>query len=55
MRVLIRAHNEEGSIGTMLNALLARSRVPDRIVMIADNCTDRTELALRPAAARNPG
>lgn len=40
----------KGSIGTALNALLARGWVPDLIVVIADNCSDGNELALRPAA-----
>ena len=43
MLVLIPAHNEEASIGRNLHALLTQTRVPDRIVVIADNCTDRTE------------
>jgi len=47
MVVLIPAHNEEASIGAMLNALLGQTRVPDRIVVIADNCTDRTEQIAR--------
>ena len=41
--VLIPAHNEEAAIGKNLHALLTQTRVPDRIVVIADNCTDRTE------------
>jgi poly-beta-1,6-N-acetyl-D-glucosamine synthase len=45
--VLIPAHNEESSIGNVLNALLTQSRVPDRIVVIADNCTDKTEQIAR--------
>ena len=47
MLVLIPAHNEEASIGRALNALLGQTRVPDRIVVIADNCTDRTEQIAR--------
>ncbi|QNG36300.1 glycosyltransferase family 2 protein [Geodermatophilaceae bacterium NBWT11] len=43
MLVLIPAHNEEATIGRTLEALLTQSRVPDRIVLLADNCTDRTE------------
>ena len=43
MLVLIPAHNEEASIGKNLHTLLTQTRVPDRIVVIADNCTDRTE------------
>jgi biofilm PGA synthesis N-glycosyltransferase PgaC len=45
--VLIPAHNEEDSIGNVLNALLTQTRVPDRIVLIADNCTDKTEAIAR--------
>jgi glycosyltransferase involved in cell wall biosynthesis len=45
--VLIPAHNEEATIGKNLNALLTQTRVPDRIVVIADNCTDRTEQIAR--------
>jgi hypothetical protein len=36
MLILIPAHHEEASSGTMLNALLAQTRVPDRVVVIAD-------------------
>jgi hypothetical protein len=43
MLVLIPAHNEEATIGRNLHALLTQTRVPDRIVVVADNCTDRTE------------
>jgi hypothetical protein len=53
MVVLIPAHNEQASIGNMLNALLAQTRVPDRIVVIADHCTDETEqIARRSAGSR---
>ncbi len=45
--VLIPAHNEENSIGNVLNALLTQTRVPDRIVVIVDNCTDKTEQIAR--------
>src|SRR3954468_10639725 len=40
--VLIPAHNEEASIGATVQALLRQERIPDRIVVIADNCTDET-------------
>lgn len=45
MRVvaLIPAHNEASSIASTIEALLSQSRVPDRIVVIPDNCTDQTE------------
>jgi poly-beta-1,6-N-acetyl-D-glucosamine synthase len=45
--VLIPAHNEEASIASVLNALLTQTRIPDRIVVIADNCTDKTEQVAR--------
>jgi len=41
--VLVPSHNEEESIGDVLNALLNQTRPADRIVVICDNCTDRTE------------
>lgn len=47
MLVLIPAHNEEATIAKTLDALLTQSRVPDRIVVIADNCTDGTETIAR--------
>jgi len=40
--VLVPAHNEVDTIGNTLNALLSQSRPADRIVVIADNCTDDT-------------
>lgn len=43
MLVLVPAHDDEATIGRTLEALLTQSRVPDRIVLLADSCTDRTE------------
>jgi biofilm PGA synthesis N-glycosyltransferase PgaC len=40
--VVVPAHNEEGSIARTLTALLGQTRRPDRIVVVADNCTDKT-------------
>jgi cellulose synthase/poly-beta-1,6-N-acetylglucosamine synthase-like glycosyltransferase len=40
--VLVPAHNEEVSLPHTLNALRDQTRPPERIVVIADNCTDRT-------------
>jgi cellulose synthase/poly-beta-1,6-N-acetylglucosamine synthase-like glycosyltransferase len=40
--VLIPAHNEEGSISATLTSLLSQSRRPDRIIVVADSCTDST-------------
>lgn len=39
---LIPAHNEEQSIASTIEALLAQERVPDKIVVLPDNCTDNT-------------
>lgn len=40
--VLIPAHNEEVHLGETIKALLEQSRRPDRIIVVADNCTDDT-------------
>jgi poly-beta-1,6-N-acetyl-D-glucosamine synthase len=40
--VLIPAHDEEGCISETLASLKAQSHPPERIVVVADNCTDRT-------------
>jgi cellulose synthase/poly-beta-1,6-N-acetylglucosamine synthase-like glycosyltransferase len=42
LTVLIPAHNEASLITSTLRALLAQSRKPDRVIVVADNCTDRT-------------
>src|SRR4051812_36673578 len=39
---LVPAHNEEASIGATIKALLAQTRQPDEIIIVADNCTDQT-------------
>jgi len=39
---LVPAHNEEDAVDIALNSLRGQSRVPDLIVLVADNCTDRT-------------
>lgn len=41
--VLVPAHNEEESIARTIEAILAQDRMPDRVVVICDNCTDSTE------------
>ncbi|MCC5574106.1 glycosyltransferase family 2 protein [Microtetraspora sp. AC03309] len=41
--VLVPAHNEEGQIGETIQSLHRQRRRPDRIIVIADNCTDATE------------
>ena len=40
--VLIPAHNEEFSLPTTLTALMQQSQAPDRVIVVADNCTDAT-------------
>ncbi len=40
--VLIPAHNEEGRIRATLAALFDQTRRPERVVVVADNCTDFT-------------
>jgi biofilm PGA synthesis N-glycosyltransferase PgaC len=40
--VVVPAHNEQDSIAGTIKALLAQTRRPDRIVVVADNCTDKT-------------
>lgn len=40
--VLVPAHNEAATIGATLASLQRQSRTPNRIVVIADNCSDRT-------------
>jgi cellulose synthase/poly-beta-1,6-N-acetylglucosamine synthase-like glycosyltransferase len=42
--VLVPAHNEEDCIAGTLQSLRRQSRQPDRIVVIADNCTDETAM-----------
>ena len=46
--VLVPAHNEEAILGQTLASLAEQTRQPDRVVVIADNCTDATvEVARR--------
>lgn len=47
--VLIPAHNEQAGIGATLRSLSAQSRPPDRVIVVADNCTDHTETIARTA------
>jgi cellulose synthase/poly-beta-1,6-N-acetylglucosamine synthase-like glycosyltransferase len=49
--VLIPAHNEEESIQQTLTALNAQTVPSDRIIVIADNCTDQTAELARAAGA----
>lgn len=42
MTVLVPAHNEAVTIGDTIASLHAQTRAPERILVIADNCTDAT-------------
>lgn len=48
--VLIPSHNEEVSLPATIASLLAQSHPPDRVIVVADNCTDST-----PDVARRAG
>lgn len=46
--VLIPAHNEEATLPQTIASLLGQGHPPDRIIVVADNCTDQTvEVARR--------
>lgn len=47
--VLIPAHNEEVSLPGTIASLVGQSHRPERIVVVADNCTDRTVEVARAA------
>ena len=49
--VVIPAHNEVERLPATLASLSAQSRPPDRVLVVADNCTDGTEQAARAAGA----
>lgn len=49
--LLIPAHNEADRIGATLASLAAQTRQPDRVVVVADNCTDATVEIARAAGA----
>jgi cellulose synthase/poly-beta-1,6-N-acetylglucosamine synthase-like glycosyltransferase len=42
LTALIPAHNEEDLIGATIQSLKEQDRKPDRIIVVADNCTDGT-------------
>jgi poly-beta-1,6-N-acetyl-D-glucosamine synthase len=44
IHVLIPAHNEEASIGATLESVAAQELRADDVLVIADNCTDNTEI-----------
>jgi cellulose synthase/poly-beta-1,6-N-acetylglucosamine synthase-like glycosyltransferase len=49
--VLVPAHDEESSIGKTIHALLPQINSGDRLIVIADNCTDRTAEVARACGA----
>lgn len=49
--VLIPAHNEEADIEETLQSAAAQTRRPDRVIVMADNCTDDTVRLAREANA----
>ena len=51
LTVLVPAHNEALTLGATLDSLWGQSRPPDKVVVVADNCTDDTvEVARRHGA-----
>ncbi|KAB7785412.1 glycosyltransferase family 2 protein [Methylorubrum populi] len=42
LAVLVPAHDEERDVGAALDSIRAQLRPGDRLVVVADNCTDRT-------------
>ncbi len=53
--VLIPAHNEGDRIGATLTSLLEADDAPDRMIVVADNCTDDTvDVAARAGAEVRP-
>ena len=49
--VLVPAHNESSVITATLNSLLPQLREGDRLLVVADNCTDDTAVLVRAAGA----
>lgn len=49
---LIPAHDEEATVGAAVRSLLTQTCPPDRVVVVADNCSDRTAVRARRAGAR---
>ncbi|MES2831781.1 MAG: glycosyltransferase family 2 protein [Pseudomonadota bacterium] len=49
--VLIPAHNEEAGIATTIESILAQLGKTDRVVVVADNCSDQTARVARLAGA----
>lgn len=50
--VLMPAHNEEACVADSVQSVWRQTRLPDHVVVVADNCTDATEEAARGEGAR---
>lgn len=51
LAILVPAHDEESVIGATLASIARRKRPEDRVLVIADNCSDRTAQVARAAGA----
>ena len=51
LAVLVPAHNEEGGIAATIAAVLPQLAAGDRLLVVADNCSDATAAAARSAGA----
>ena len=51
LAILIPAHNECSGIGPTVRQLLAHTRPTDRVIVVADNCTDQTAAIAAAAGA----
>jgi cellulose synthase/poly-beta-1,6-N-acetylglucosamine synthase-like glycosyltransferase len=51
LAVLVPAHNEEGGIAAALATVVAQLRDGDRLLVVADNCSDATAATARAAGA----
>lgn len=54
MLVIIPAHDEEDGIIDTLQEIVNQSRRPDKVVVVADNCTDATEDLVRDFMRQHP-
>nr|WP_272955376.1 glycosyltransferase [Pedococcus badiiscoriae] len=49
---VVPAHNEGATVHQAVEALAAQARVPDEVIVVADNCTDDTAARAMAAGAR---
>lgn len=54
MLVIVPAHDEEDGIADTLLEIVSQSRRPDKVVVVADNCTDGTEAVVRKFMRKHP-